>query len=138
MTKKLNFDDVRARIEKKGYSLLSKEYISGKEPLKIKCNTCNEERYSLIDNIDSKCKNCIKLQKISNKENEIKKLGFELLSDYKGIQSSIKVKCLANGHEFDIAPKQILKTKKCQYCLKKYENGFIKMFVSWLKKMDIE
>lgn len=147
-SQRLKYEDVKKYIESQGDELLSTEYISAREKLKIKCKEGHiyDTRW---DNYKTgyRCPTC-GIQKSSDKQkhsyeyvkNFIEMYGDELLSDqYIHSHAKLKIKC-KKGHIYDTAFTNYQSGSRCPICkishgennikniLDKYEIDYIQQY----------
>ncbi len=106
-------------LEKERYKLLS-EYKNNHSKVKLKCpkghewdvqpgNFKNGQRCP-------KCSNCCPIQAKEQFIKQLTKEGYELISEYIGNKTKIKIKC-PKGHEWDVQPSSFkLKYHRCPHC----------------------
>ena len=118
--KKFTFEYVKNYIEKKGYKLISKEYVNSKIKLKVKCSKNHEYEINFSSfKMGNKCKICYyekQRHPIEFVKNYIENEGYKLLStEYINAQSKLKVKCPKN-HEYEVKFNNFKMGNKCKIC----------------------
>jgi hypothetical protein len=117
----LSYEEAKARIEARGFELVSTEYIDSMSKLKLRCKLGHEweANYNNIVNNKRGCPYCSGKAKYTLEEirDRVSQLGFELLSTkYVNIKSKLKVRCSV-GHEWEVAGNNLLNSKTgCPYC----------------------
>lgn len=125
-SKKLSYDEVKSRIEEKGFELLSEVYEKSSLPLKVKCKNGHiiYLSYNKINN-GRGCKICSK-EKIAKTLrfkyeyvfNFINDYGYTLISKkYKNVDSKLKIKC-PKGHIFYMSFWHFKEGNRCSECWK--------------------
>lgn len=121
---KRTFESVKDEIESnEGYKLLSKEYLNNKSKLRIlheKCGNEFEMRFDQFHN-GQRCPFCRRNKKKSKEEfeNQIKEYfgeEYELVSEYKGSNSKVKIKHLPCGNTREVYAKRLLRGDRCPFC----------------------
>lgn len=122
MTKKKSIEEVRKEFDAAGFFLLSREYVSNKGLLNVKCRTCKKTyktRYSYIQQ-GSSCRYCTKTAKLSRKEvlNICNDAGIRILNDsYKNLSTTCQVQCVFCSHVWNGKLGAIKYNKsKCRKC----------------------
>ena len=94
---KLTYEQVKERIEARGWQLLSEEYKNARTKLKMKCPNGHITEKTLDNFNNSGCREC---QKKTHEqiEQELAKEGYKLLSKYKNVHEKVLVQC-PKGHE---------------------------------------
>lgn len=95
--KKLTYEEVKNRVEHRGWKLLSNEYKNARTKLKMECPNGHITEKTLDSFNISDCKECQKSTQ-SKIQEEIEKDGYTLLSTYTNVHEKILVRC-SNGHE---------------------------------------
>jgi len=118
---KLSYNHVKEQIEKEGYKLLSKEYISWYSKLKIKCieGHIYHQSYGLWKKRRFRCPDCAGNIKYSynHVKEQIEKEGYKLLSkEYKNNGTKLKLQCI-EGHNYKASFSCFLKGQRCPYCV---------------------
>ncbi|MDJ0536753.1 MAG: hypothetical protein QNJ70_30410 [Xenococcaceae cyanobacterium MO_207.B15] len=116
---KFSYEYIKDYIEKNGYLLLSKEYRSTHEKIKIRC-PLNHDYFVSFNNFKKgrRCSICGKRKKYSYEyvKSFMEKDGSVLLSEeYKKAGGDIKVKC-KNGHIYLTSFSRKLKQIGCPFC----------------------
>lgn len=129
--KRLTYEYVKGQIEKKGFYLLSNEYINNKTKLTIKCS--KGHIFSSSYNTLCGCPTCYGRERLSYNyvKEQFKNEGYELIStDYKNSKSKLKVKC-PQGHIFSISYANFYSGYRCSHCYvnKKKTYDFVKNYI---------
>jgi len=133
--KKLTYNYVKEYIKKKGYQLLSDDYVNTHTKLLIKCSK-GHEYYARFNNFQqgAKCPICIGNKKLSYNyvKDYIEKEDYKLLSKkYKNNKQKLLLKCPI-GHEYKISFSTFKNSKhRCPYCADniKYTYEYVKDFI---------
>lgn len=122
--RRLSYEEVKSRIAKKGYILLSKEYINNHDKLKIQCPTHpDKEWWTCYDSIctkNSECPYCAgKILTYEYVKSKIEEKGYELISEiYKNSNAKLLVRC--NKHpdkdRWVTYASLVLNNAGCAYC----------------------
>ena len=123
---KLKFEDVYLFIKNKGYTCLSKEYISSKSKLELTC----PNGHNIFINFNSfkngvRCSKCTgnKRLTLDNIIEHASKEGYIILSkEYNGSKNKIEFKC-PKGHEFSIRYTNFRHSNhRCPICSNNYHS----------------
>ena len=133
--KKLTYNYVKEYIKKKGYQLLSDDYVNTHTKLLIKCSK-GHEYYARFNNFQqgAKCPICIGNKKLSYNyvKDYIEKEDYKLLSKkYKNNKQKLLLKCPI-GHEYKISFSTFKNSKhRCPYCADniKYTYEYVKNYI---------
>jgi len=117
--RKLNFDEVKNRVESLGYKLESKTYRNNNTKLKIRCKE-NHLFEARLDNLQNGkgCPTCSGNKKLTLKlvKNYIKKTGDKLLSEkYENARTKLKIKC-KDSHIYYMRFDDFRKGQRCPKC----------------------
>lgn len=89
--------------------------------------------YNVNSNIKIDKKNLYKTKRIQKFKEKIKKLGYKLMTEYKGYLKPVTLKCINKGHIFDILPSSITKNHTCPVC-----SGYRVKTTEQIKKICLE
>ncbi len=127
---KINYGHIfKEFVESVGYELLS-DYKGARTKVKLRCNYGHE--YKVIPNSFKqgiRCPICPRKYSIQSGKyfkDLVESVGYELLSDYKGSHTKVKLKC-PKGHEYEVTPNNFkigqkvtvfptINCGKCFYC----------------------
>ncbi len=111
--------DFKELLESVGYKLIG-EYKGTQIKVKIRCNKGHE--YKVIPNsfksMNSRCPICSGKCPIQTKKDFIElleRVGYELLSEYKGALKKVKLRC-KEGHEYRVIPNSFKRGNRCPEC----------------------
>ena len=120
--KKPDYEQIKEMVEKKGFKLISKEYINSKDKLEIECK--NGHRFYRTKNIlkrgnNIECPYCSGGREsidIFVIKNYLEKNNLQLLSkEYINAHQELRIKC-KNGHIFKRDWSHLKTQKECPYC----------------------
>lgn len=131
------------------YTVLSK-YISTKEKINIKCNTCGKSRWANAASIlrGNKCPYCSRKEKAEKViegyrktyEDRLKKLHgseYTIVSPYKGANNYIKVRHNPCGREYWVNAMSLLEGAECKECIyKRYSKAYVKTTDQYAKEVN--
>lgn len=118
----------RKNAESRGYIVIG-EYKSNRIKVKAKCPKGHACELTPVDfNKGSGCRHCGPSPEGSKDrfETAAKKLGFELLEDYKGNTTKVKARC-SEGHEVMLIPSSIKAGRGCKDCANMSQKGGVSM-----------
>ena len=126
LAKRNSIDKVRAKLEKKDFSLLG-DYRDSKTRIHVKCNKCGDifwGIYSVINREKGRgCKKCALIAsaekfKLSPEklQQRLKKVNLELVGEYKNSRTTLECKCLKCKKEFGIYPASLIDGGGCPKC----------------------
>lgn len=133
-TIKLTYEQVKGRIEAKGWQLLSEEYKNARTKLKMKCPN-GHITYKTLDNFkNSGCRECQRntQEKI---EQELAKEGYTLLSTYKSVHEKILVQCPNKHQPYEVLLANFRQERRCPLCNESHGERKIRLY---LEKHNIE
>ena len=125
------------------------QYVTARDQIEWECQQCGTHLYSLPKHLYSSsglCKKCL-TEKLANKMVQDTKLEFlsrfnnrqdapNLLEEYKGMLTPIKVQCNICGHVWNATPNNLLRyAAPCPECAKKKR---IKEHVSFIEELRIK
>lgn len=152
-TKKLTYTFVNNEFKKKGYKLLSTEYIKNSQKLKYICK--NGHKGEIIYNSFQQGNGCAicannKTKTIEFIKNEFEKQRYTLISKkYNSNKQHLKYQC-PTGHYYSITYSNFKKGHGCPYCIYKkeqetreiletlYASPFPKQRPKWLNGMELD
>jgi rubredoxin len=119
--KKLIYEFVKDEIERRGYKLLSKNYINSGSKIKIECEKGHKYKVKYYHfKAGSKCPHCSKNKKHTFKfiQHEVEKLGYKLLSsEYLNAHTKLRIECEKN-HIFQMRFNDLQQGNRCPKCFK--------------------
>ena len=128
--RKLTYEEVKEYIESFGYKLLSKEYISSSEKLKIKCPQGHiyDVKFNNFKN-GNRCPECQRIYRYTF--DDIKEIvenkGYKLLSkEYVNNNTKLSFLC-PNGHEYETIFSCFQQGHRCPECAKEYYGDYCKL-----------
>ena len=144
--KKLDIQDAREAGNKKGITLLSKEYINIETPMKWRCRLpCMNIFDSTLNNVSkpnrlSLCPTCTGTEEIGRDRcmAVAKKRGGSYLTE---VYTNKRVKNLwlcAKGHEFSATPDHVCRTKDWTWCKECKNSKLEEMIAVLLEEMGLE
>jgi hypothetical protein len=119
MCNKCSIDDVRQKVECRGYKLLSTEYINNKQKLDVQCDKGHTFQIRYNDFLSGHgCSECKGLKKLTydNVKRSIENKGYKLLStEYKNSATPLDMQC-SNGHFLKKTFNNFQSGYGCQIC----------------------
>lgn len=131
---KLTYEQVKERIEARGWQLLSEEYKNARTKLKMKCPNGHIVEKTLDNFNNSSCREC---QKKTHEqiEQELAKEGYKLLSKYKNVHEKILVQC-PKGHEpYKVLLANFRQNRRCPLCNESHGERKVRQY---LEEKEIE
>lgn len=127
-TIKLTYDEVKERIESKGWKLLSEDYKNARVKLKMECPNSHIVEKTLDNFKNSGCSECRKKTQDSIKQ-ELAKEEYKLLSTYKGVHEKILVQC-PKGHEpYEVMLCNWRNGRRCPKCNESHGERKIRLYL---------
>ena len=139
VVKKLNIDIVKSKLKgiNPNIEILSEEYVSAKESLKVKCLLDNNVWFMTWDSLHSGkgCPECyyrskfVKLDEMKERLRSINPNIIILNEEYDLKTKVLRCKCLKDGYEWDTTWKSLRDRRGCSACagiVKKTLSGIIK------------
>jgi mRNA-degrading endonuclease HigB of HigAB toxin-antitoxin module len=124
----LKYEDIKQYIENIGYILLSEEYIDAHKKLKMKCDIGHdfELSWNSIKN-GRRCTECAGNKKKNSdvfKKDVYDLVGeeYSVLTEYKNINTKIRMKHNVCGNEYDVYPNNFLRGRRCGKCVRPHYN----------------
>lgn len=118
--KALTYSVVKTRCENLDIALISKKYVSAKEPLKVKCKKCGRIWTTTGSRIQQGkgCSKCARNAPLSSQhlQNLLDKKGDILKSEYVNYDTPVIVQCGREGHVLFRPPSSIIAERECRKC----------------------
>lgn len=117
--KKWEIEDIRLKVEKHGYRLLSETYKNNKAKLKVLCPNKHAVEITWSDFLSgSRCPKCYGNKKLTFDyvKNKVQKDGYRLFSKkYKNARSKLNIQC-PKGHIFEMEWSVFNSGQRCPTC----------------------
>lgn len=125
---KLTYEQVKERVEARGWQLLSEEYKNARTKLKMKCPNGHIVEKTLDSFNNCGCKEC---QKKTHEqiEQELAKEGYKLLSKYKNVHEKILIQCPKGHKPYEVMLCNWRSGRRCPMCSESHGERKIRQYL---------
>jgi len=116
----ITYEEVNNKFAKRGFTLISKNYVCKTTKMDVKCSNNHELKLSLKSlRCNVQCKECIRAEKLNVIRKEFDEVGYKLVSDkYIKLVRKLDYEC-DKGHMTNISYANFKKGIMCNKCSKR-------------------